>query len=269
MPQGVQGQSLWRAPRVPSRKNQLNRWQKFALDHYAGILSAIAIVVSGGSLYVAKLSYDFTVAKELREVREKQPLFDLQITPRGASAAALTLSILNRSETNIFPRSMRVEASIEAGELYLSTRQQSIDKLSSTLDLQSMGSIAPKGTAKLNGVLAGATDGKSDSLSPGLELHFTFTLRYGDQKDTIQQIDVVRNILPPVADHPRPTLEMFLSVVQQAQHNSRRKERLYFMGQTIAVVAALSVALIFFLRRLRHKRGSFRTKPDQPSPMID
>lgn len=232
----------------------LNRWQKFALDHYAGLLSAIAIVVSGSSLYVAKLSYDFGVAKELREVQEKQPIFDLQIIPRGASAAAFTLAILNRSETAILPRSMRVEPSVEAGELYLSTRQQSIDKLSSTLDLQSMGSIAPKSTAKLNGVLAGATDGKSDSLTPGLELHFTFTLRYGDQNDTIQKIDVVRNILPAVTDRPRPTPEMFLAVVEEANRKAQQKARLYFFGQIAVAVAAISLALFFVLRLLRERR---------------
>ncbi|MET4515226.1 hypothetical protein ABIB81_004552 [Bradyrhizobium sp. I1.7.5] len=234
---------------------QLNRWQKFALDHYAGLLSAIAIVVSGGSLYVAKLSYDFSVAKELREVQEKQPVFDLQITPRGASAAAFALSILNRSESNIRPLSMRVENSIEAGELYLSSRQQCLDKLSSTLDLQPMGTIAPKGTAKLDGILAGATDGKWDSLTPGLELDFTFRFRHGDRNDTIETMDVVRSILPPVTDRLRPTPEMFLSVIQQAQQNARQKERLYFIGQIIAAVAAFSVALVFILRRLRHKRG--------------
>jgi len=234
----------------------MNRWQQFARDHYAGLLSAIAIVVSGGTLYVAKLSYDFSVAKELREVQEKQPVFDLQITPRGASAAAFALSILNRSETNILPRSMRVEPSIEAGELYLSNPQQGLDKLSSTLDLQSMGSIAPKSTAKLNGVLAGATDGKSNSLTPGLELHFTFVLRYGDQKDTIQKIDVVRNILPAVTDRPRPTLEMFLAVVDEAKRNVQQKERLYFFGQIAVAFAAMSLALLLVLRRLRDRRGA-------------
>ncbi|WP_439397226.1 hypothetical protein ACRQ5Q_09035 [Bradyrhizobium sp. PMVTL-01] len=189
-------------------------------------------------------------------MQEKQPVFDLQIIPRGASAAAFALSILNRSETNIVPLSMRVEHSFEAGELYLSARQQSLDKLSSTLDLQSMGSIAPKGTAKLDGVLAGATDGKSDSLTPGLELHFAFTLRYGDQKDTIQKIDVVRNILPPVTDRPRPTPEMFLAVVEEAKRQGQHKERLYFFGQiaVVVAVAAVSLVLFFVLRRLRDKR---------------
>lgn len=238
-----------------------NRWRKFAIDHYAGLLSAIAIVVSGGSLYVAKLSYDFSVAKELREAQEKQPVFDLQINLRGASAATFALSILNRSETNIVPLSMRVENSVEAGELYLSSRQQSLDKLSSTLDLQSMGSIAPKSTAKLIGVLAGATDGKSDTLTPGLELRFAFTLRYGDQKDTIQQIDVVRNILPPVADRPRPTPEMFLAVVQEAKRKAQQEERLYLFGQITVAVAAISLALFLVVRRLRDRRDKARPSP--------
>ena len=233
----------------------LNRWRQFLLNHYAGMLSAIAIVVSGGSLDVAKLSYDFSVAQELREIQEKQPVFDLQITPRGASAAAFALSILNRSETNILPLSMRVEHSSEAGEFYLAAHQQSLDRLSSTLDLQSMGSIPPKSTAKLNGVLAGATDGKWDSLMPGLELHFAFTVRYGDQKDTLQTIAVVRTILPAVTDRPRPTPEMFLAVVEEAKRKAEQKERLYVLGQIAVAAAAISLALFFVFRRLRRRRS--------------
>jgi hypothetical protein len=92
-------------------------------------VSTVAFVVSLGSLYVAKLSYDFSVAKEMREIQEKQPAVDLQINPRNASAATFALSIINRSETNIVPLSMRVEHSLEAGKLYLSSSQQSLEKL--------------------------------------------------------------------------------------------------------------------------------------------
>lgn len=231
-------------------------WKKVTLAGYAAVVSTVAILISAGSLIYTKRSYDLSAAKELREIREKQPAIDLQISPHGASAAAFALSILNRSETNIVPVSMRVEHSFEAGDLYLSTSQQSLDKLSSTLDLHPLGTIAPKGSAKLNGILAGATDGKWDSLTPGLELHFTFRLRYGDQADTIETIDVVRKILPAVTDRPHPTPEMFLAVVEEAQRKTRQKEFLYFLGQIIVAVVAISVALVFILRRLRQARSS-------------
>lgn len=138
-------------------------WKKVTLAGYAAVVSTVAILISAGSMIYTKRSYDLSVTKELREIQEKQPAVDLQITPRGPSAAAFALSIINRSATNIAPLSMRVEHSFEADKLYISNRQQSLDKLSSTLDLQSLGTIAPKGSARLNGILAGATDGKSDS----------------------------------------------------------------------------------------------------------
>ncbi|WP_131868743.1 MULTISPECIES: hypothetical protein [unclassified Bradyrhizobium] len=231
-------------------------WNKITLAGYATVVSTVAILISAGSLIYTKRSYDLSVAKELREVQEKQPAIDLQISPRGPSAAAFALSIINRSETNIVPLSMRVEHSFEAGDLYLSSGQQSLDKLSSTLDLQSLGVIGPKASAKLNGILAGATDGKSDSLTPGLELHFTFHLRYGDQADTIGTIDVIRRILPAVTDRLHPTPEMFLSVVQEAQRKARQREFLYFLAQIVLAVVAISVALVIVLRRLRQARSS-------------
>jgi hypothetical protein len=131
---------------------------------YAGILSAVAILISCGSLYVSKRSYDLSVARDERELRDKMPAIDVQIRPRGASAASLVISIINRSDINIAPLSLTVEHSFEAGELYLSNAQQSLDSLKSSLNLQAMGTIAPKGTGTLKATLAGATDGKSDSL---------------------------------------------------------------------------------------------------------
>ncbi|MBP0116383.1 hypothetical protein [Bradyrhizobium vignae] len=233
-------------------------WNKVTLAGYAAVVSTVAILISAGSLIYTKRSYDLSAAKELREIQEKQPAIDLQISPRGASAATFALSIINRSETNIVPLSMRVEHSFEAGDLYLSNHKQGLDNLSSTLDLQSLGIIAPKGSAKLSGILAGPTDGNSDSLTPGLELHFTFRLRYGDQADTIATIDVVRKILPAVTDRLHPSPEMFLSVVEEAQRKDRRKEVLYFLGQIIVAVVAISAALFLVLRRLRQAKSSKR-----------
>ncbi|UQD95223.1 hypothetical protein [Bradyrhizobium japonicum] len=235
-------------------------WNKVTLAGYAAVVSTVAIFISAGSLIYTKRSYDLSVTKELREIQEKQPAIDLQISPRGASAATFGLSIINRSEINIVPLSMRVEHSFEAGDLYLSSHQQSLDKLSSTLDLQSLGPIAPKGSAKLKGILAGATDGKSDSLTPGLELHFTFRLRYGDHTDSIETIDIVRNILPAVSDRFHPTSEMFLSAIEGAQRKARQKELLYFLGQIGVAVVVISAALVFVLRRLR-QAGSSKIEP--------
>ncbi|KJC50311.1 hypothetical protein UB31_13235 [Bradyrhizobium sp. LTSP849] len=118
-----------------------------------------------------------------------------------------------------------------------------------------MGTVVPKGTAKLSGVLAGATDGKSDSLTPGLELRFTVRLRYGDQDDTIGTVDVVRKILPAVTDRLQPTPDMFLSVIEEAQRKARQRERLYFIGQIVVAVVAISLAMIFILHRLRQMRS--------------
>jgi hypothetical protein len=134
-------------------------WSRFTLAGYAAVLSTVAITLSIGSVIYTKRSYDLSVAKDQREIQDKVPAVDIQIRPRGASAASFAISIINRADLNITPLSLRVEHSVEAGELYLSSTQQSLDKLSSALDLKPMGTIAPKGNAKLEGILAGATDG--------------------------------------------------------------------------------------------------------------
>jgi hypothetical protein len=177
------------------------------LPQTATILSVIAIVISCGSLYVSKLSYDLTATKDQREIEDKMPAVDIQIRPRGASAASVVISIINRADINISPLSLTVEPSVEAGVLYLSSAQQSLDNLQSTLDLKPMGTIAPKSTGTLKATLAGATDGKWNSLTPGLELEFTVRIRFADQQDTIEQRSIVRRILPPLADRIQPTPE--------------------------------------------------------------
>jgi hypothetical protein len=193
-------------------------WSRFTLAGYAAVLSTVAITLSIGSLIYTKRSYDLSVAKDQREIQDK--VLAVDIRPRGASAASFAISIINRADLNITPLSLRVEHSVEVGELYLSSTQQSLDKLSSALDLKPMGTIAPKGNAKLEGILAGATDGKWDSLTPGLALQFTVHLRYADHQDTIEKIDIVKRILPPLTDRLHPTPDMFLTVIQDGSRKS-------------------------------------------------
>jgi hypothetical protein len=80
-----------------------------------------------------------------------------------------------------------------------------------------MGTIAPKGSGTVKATLAGATDGKSDSLTPGIELEFNVRIRFADQRDTIVAIPVVRRILPPLTERAQPTPEMFINVVKFRQ----------------------------------------------------
>jgi hypothetical protein len=159
------------------------------------IVSIIALVASFGSLYVSKLSYDLSAAQDQRAVRDKMPAIDVQIRPVGASEASLVISIINRADFNIAPLSLTVEHSFEAGDLYLSSAQQSIDHLRSSLDLRTMGAIAPKGTGTLKATLSGVTDGKEDNLTPGLELQFAAQIRFADDQDTVQTFRVIRRIL--------------------------------------------------------------------------
>lgn len=195
-----------------------------------------------------------TLRKEERELKDKEPAIDIQIRPLGASAASLVISIINRADINIAPQSLTVENSLEAGTLYLSNAQQSLDKLRSTLSLQSMGAIAPKGTGTVKATLAGTTDGKSDSLTPGIELGFNVRIRFADQRDTIMQIPIVRRILPPLADRPQPTPEMFLNVLIEA-NKARRNQQVLLYGQILLALAAL-VWLIFYLFRLWRTKAS-------------
>jgi hypothetical protein len=148
--------------------------------------------------------------------------------------------------------SLTVEHSMEAGELYLSNAQQSLDKLKSSLNLEAMGTIAPKGTGTLKATLAGATDGKSDSPTPGIELEFTVRIRFADQQDTVEQIPIVRRILLPLADRLQPTPEMFLTAIKEAE-KARRNQRVYFVVQILLALVAL-LSLCFYLFRLWQTR---------------
>jgi hypothetical protein len=162
---------------------------------YAAILSTIALFVSCGSLYVSKRSYDLGVTKDEREIRDKMPAVDVQIRSTGASSASVVISIINRADVIITPQDISVEHSFDAGDLYLSSAQQSIDKLKSSLSLQAMGTIAPKGIGTMKATLSGVTDGKWDSLTAGLELQFTLRIRFADDQDTIQPFSIVRRII--------------------------------------------------------------------------
>lgn len=227
-------------------------WRNLTLAHYAAVLSTVAIIISVGGLVYTKRSYDLTVAKEARELKDKEPAIDLQIRPLGASTASLVISIINRADINIAPLSLTVEHSFEAGELYLSGPQQSMDKLKSSLSLQTMGTIAPKGTSTLKATLAGATDGKFDSLTPGIELEFNVRVRFADQQDTILPVPVVRRILPPLAERLQPTPEMFLNAIKQAEQ-ARTNQQVLFFAEILLGLAAL-VWLTFYLFRLRRRK---------------
>jgi hypothetical protein len=229
-------------------------WRQLTLAHYAAIVSTIAILLSGGSLIYTKRSYDLNAAKEERELRDKEPAIDIQIRPLGAAAASLVISIINRADINIAPLSLEVENSLEAGTLYLSSAQQSLDKLHTSLSLQTMGTIAPKGTGTVKATLAGATDGKSDGLTPGIELEFNVLIRFADQRDTIVPIPVVRRILPPLAERLQPTPEMFLNAVREAERG-RRNQRAIFFAQ-ISLALAVFIAMIFYVFRRWQARPS-------------
>jgi hypothetical protein len=122
----------------------------------------------------------------------------------GATSAALTISIANRGDINIVPLDIRAEHSFEAGELYLSSAQQSANRLKTSLSLTSMGTIAPKGVGNLKARLFGATDGKDDRFVAGLELRFDIRIRFSGMEDNIRTFSVVRQILPPTAREPCP-----------------------------------------------------------------
>jgi hypothetical protein len=170
----------------------------------ATILSIIAIGLSAASLVISKLSYDLSAARDQRELMDKMPALDVQVRPDGATSAAMTISIANRGDTNIMPLDITAEHSFEAGELYLSSAQQSAQRLKTSLNLASMGTIAPKGIANLKARLFGATDGKDDRFVPGLELRFDVRIRFADEQDNIKHFSVVRRILPPLAAEPCP-----------------------------------------------------------------
>ena len=107
-------------------------------------LSTAALFVSFGSLYLAKLSYDLSAAKDQREIRDGMPAIDVQIRPAGVATASVTISIFNRAEINILPQDVTAEPFLQAGEFYFSSAQQGIDKLKSSLSLLPMGTVAPE-----------------------------------------------------------------------------------------------------------------------------
>jgi hypothetical protein len=177
---------------------------RFTTAQYAAVLSTVALLVSFGSLYVSKLSYDLSSAKDQREVQEKLPAVDVQVHPDDASTAAVKISILNRSDINIAPLDVTVVHSFEIGDLYLSSAQQSVNLLKSSLSLSRMGTIAPKGVGTLEARVSGVTDGKTNSFVPGLELQFAVRIRFADDQDTIKTFSVIRRILPALAAEPCP-----------------------------------------------------------------
>jgi hypothetical protein len=233
-------------------------WRQLTLAHYAAVLSTLAIILSGGSLIYTKLTYDLNAAKEERELKDKEPAIDIQIRPLGASAASLVISIINRSDINIAPLSLTVENSLEAGTLYLSSAQQGLDKLRTSLSLQTMATIAPKGTGTLKATLAAATDGKSDNLTPGIALEFNVRIRFADQRDSVLVIPVIRRILPPLAERPQPTPEMLIEAMVSA-NKVRKSQQILFFAEILLGPAAL-LGLIFYLFRLwRMKAGKLES----------
>ena len=126
---------------------------QFTTARYAAVISTFAFFISVGSLYVAKISYDLSAAKEQREIKEKMPAVDVQINPAGVASASVTISIINRADINIAPQDITILPSFEAGEFYFSSARQSFDKLKSSLSLIPMGTIAPKGVGTTKAIL--------------------------------------------------------------------------------------------------------------------
>lgn len=190
------------AKKVAARWQTISHWVTTA--RYGVMTTSLALLVSAGGLYLAKLSYDQNAAKDEREVRDTVPAIDVQVRPDGVATASLIISIMNRAAINISPLDIRVEHSDVVGDLYLSSSQQSLDRLKSSLSLSSMGTIAPKGSVQLKGRLSGPTDGKDDSFTPGLEFQFHVRIRFADELDTVRTFPITRRILPPAAAEPCP-----------------------------------------------------------------
>jgi hypothetical protein len=228
-------------------------WRHLTLAHYAAVMSTVAIILSGGSLIYTKRSYELSVAKDQRELKDKQPAIDVQIRPAGISNLSVTISITNRADIDISPLDIVAENSVEVGSLYFANDRQSIDKLSSSLSLTSMGQIVPKGRSTTKATLSGVTDGRFEQFRPGVELEFTVRIRFADQQDTVEQISIVRRILPPLADRLQPTPEMFLTAVIEAE-KARRNQQVFFFAQILLGLMAF-FSLIFYLFRLWQTRA--------------
>ena len=167
----------------------------FTTAQYAVVLSALALFVSGASLYVSKKSYDLSVVKDERELQEKLPAVDIQIAPnRNASSADVVISIINRGGVNIAPQDIIVFPSFDFGEFYFSNTRQSVDELKSSLSLLSIGTIAPKATGTAKATISGVTDGKDNSFAAGVELQFAVRIRFGDDRDTVRTFELTRRV---------------------------------------------------------------------------
>jgi archaellum component FlaF (FlaF/FlaG flagellin family) len=169
---------------------------KFTTAHYAAIVSTLAFIASGiVGVYFAEQTYRLNAAKEERELREKAPAIDLQISPNQfASSADVVVSIINRGDINIAPQDITVLHSFEFGEFYLSGAKQSVDALKSWLSLLPMGTIAPKAAGTMKAKVSGVTDGKDDAFQSGVELQFAVRIRFGDDQDTVRTFNLVRRI---------------------------------------------------------------------------
>jgi hypothetical protein len=222
--------------------------------HYAALVSTLAIILSGGSLIYTMRSYDLSVAKDQRELKDKQPAIDVQIRPAGISNLSVTISITNRTDIDISPLDIVAENSVEAGSLYFANDRQSVDKLSSSLSLTSMGPIVPKGRSTAKATLSGVTDGRFEQFRPGIELEFTVRVRFADQQDTIEQISIVRRILPPSADRLQPTPDMFITAVMEAE-KARRNQQVFFFAQILLALVALFSLIFYLLRRWQTRSG--------------
>jgi hypothetical protein len=178
--------------------------RKLTIPEYGAIISTVGILFTCAGLYFSKGQYDLSSAKDQRELADKVPTVDVQLRPSGTSSAAVTISVLNRGDTNITPLDITVAHSFDIGDLYLSSTRQSIDRLKSSLNLSPMGTIAPKGVGTLKAGVSGVTDGKEDSFTPGLEFKFAVRIRFADEQDTIKTFSVTRRILPALAAEPCP-----------------------------------------------------------------
>lgn len=172
---------------------------KFSTAHYAAVVSSIALIVSGGSLLFTKRAYDLAAAKDRRELLEKEPVIDVQVASNGkARSADFTIYIFNRGDINIVPQDITALHLLEHGDLYLSSARQSVDKLSTSLGLDSMGVIAPKGTATTKAVVSGVTDGKDDWPAEGVDVTFIVRVRVADDTETLKTTTITRRIKPRI-----------------------------------------------------------------------
>jgi hypothetical protein len=168
----------------------------FTTAHYTAIVSTLAFLASGiVGVYFTKLGHDLNLRKEEREQREREPTVDIDVRPnRRASSAEITISILNRGEIVIVPLDITVLPSFEWGEFYFSGPGQSLDGLKSTLSLGSMGTLLPKAAGKVQGIVAGVTDGKDDSFKSVVELQFIVRIRLGDEQGAVKFFPMVRRV---------------------------------------------------------------------------